>query len=324
MSEIQESFETDKSCPEGSQKMDTGLYRHEMPLYEADTVPNTQNYTGMFFRFATASGGYQPLHWHDSLEILYQLNGRTEIFIDGKKYEVPRKQFVVINPRRVHATYCHDDVSMFLYIHLNTDTMQRYMSRYSRYQIDCIPGKIPDDQFEEYISLCHLLEDLTRLYFDGVPAYEMEARGIILQIYARLLRCFSVVGDSDQYENDKQSMDRIHTILEYVEHHFMERLTLDDAAGQLGIGREYFCRFFKKNMGISFVRFVNEVRLAHIHDELKSSDRAVSEIAEENGFINQKLFYQMFRQMYGCRPLEVRKKKDVTENVRERSFAENE
>ena len=86
----------------------------------------------------------------------------------------------------------------------------------------------------------------------------------------------------------------------------MEEISLQDAADELGLNREYFCRFFKQNTGISFIRYVNQVRINHIYQELLHSDEGIQEITERHGFYNQKLFYRMFKERYECTPRELR------------------
>ena len=81
-------------------------------------------------------------------------------------------------------------------------------------------------------------------------------------------------------------------------------------AGLLGFGKEYFCRFFKKNMGMPFGRYLNEVRVSKIHHDLLYTDLPIADLMERHGFLNSRLFYETFRNIYGCRPLQIRKGKN--------------
>ena len=196
---------------------------------------------------------------------------------------------------------------MFICIHISRKYMEKYLPDLDMYQIHCIPDKITDEQFPEYLSVCKQMEQLTRLYIEDVSAYLMEAEGIILQILAHLIRFFSVRVVSNDNSADKLTLERIRNVITYVEDHFREPVSLHDIAGHLGLGKEYFCRFFKKNMGISFLQYVNEVRVSRIYQDLIRTDAPVSELAEQNGFSNQKLFNRTFKEIYGCTPSSVRK-----------------
>ncbi len=55
------------------------------------------------------------------------------------------------------------------------------------------------------------------------------------------------------------------------------------------------------------MQYLNEVRAAHIYQDLENTDLSVAEIMEQNGFTNQKLFNRTFKAIYGCTPSAVRK-----------------
>ena len=271
---------------------------------------------GIYLSYSTAPGGYHPLHWHEEIELLYQLNGRSDIQIDGEKYQIQNKLLTVIDSRQVHSIHTYSDTSMFICVHISKKLIEKYIPDIDLYRIYCIPDDIPDSQFPEYLSVCRQMEDLLRLYITDKPAWQMESEGIILQVLAQLIRHFSRKSAPDEIglsSADRISFNRIRDVITYVEEHFREPISLQDIAGHLGLGREYFCRFFKKNMGMSFLRYLNEVRVSHVYQDLEQTDAPIAEIAEKNGFHNQKLFNRTFREVYGCTPSAVRRKSKPAE-----------
>ena len=72
-------------------------------------------------------------------------------------------------------------------------------------------------------------------------------------------------------------------------------------------GKNISAAFSKKNMGMSFLQYVNEVRVSHIYQDLIRTDTPIGELAEQNGFYNQKLFNRTFKEIYGCTPSSVRR-----------------
>lgn len=271
---------------------------------------------GIYLSYSTAPGGYHPLHWHEEIELLYQLNGRSDIQIDGEKYQIQNKLLTVIDSRQVHSIHTYSDTSMFICVHISKKLIEKYIPDIDLYRIYCIPDDIPDSQFPEYLSMCRQMEALLRLYITDKPAWQMESEGIILQVLAQLIRHFSRKSAPDEIglsSADRTSFNRIRDVITYVEEHFREPISLQDIAGHLGLGREYFCRFFKKNMGMSFLRYLNEVRISHVYRDLEQTDAPIAEIAEKNGFLNQKLFNRTFREVYGCTPSAVRRKSKPAE-----------
>lgn len=128
-----------------------------------------------------------------------------------------------------------------------------------------------------------------------------------MQTVAQLIRYFSSTSAVQLADTHLMTIDRIRKVMSYVEEHYKENISLQDVSDLLGIGKEYFCRFFKKNMGISFLQYLNEVRLSHIYQGLMDTDLPIAELMEENGFYNQKLFNRSFKELYGCTPSSVRK-----------------
>ncbi len=262
---------------------------------------------GIKLNFYTKEGGYSPLHWHEELEILYPLNGESDVFIDGISYRQQNKQMIVIDSKKIHSTYNYGEHSMYLCIHITKKTLEWYFPRIQDYHIQCQPDDIPDDKFADYLKMNQCLQRITELYITDSPVFLLESEGLVLQVLACLLLHFSSDAAPLLLIADKLAMERIRQVIQYVEAHYAEPVSLQDAAGLLGIGKEYFCRFFKKNMGISFLQYVYQVRISHIYQDLIHTDKPILEIFEKNGFTNQKLCNRLFKRLYGCTPSKIRK-----------------
>ena len=258
-------------------------------------------------KFQTKTSGYSPLHWHDALEILYPLNGESDISIEGVTHHQKNKELLVVESKKIHRAYHYGGSAMFLCIHISKESLEWYLPKITHHEIFCCPDMVTDANFPKYFELCGFLKRITELYINDSPTFMLEAEGLILQTVAKLIQNFSTDSAPLLGETDKLAMNRIRSILQYVESHYTEPVSLQDAASLLGIGKEYFCRFFKKNMGISFLRYANHVRVSHIYQDLIHTDDPVQVLMEKNGFTNQKLFNRIFKSLYGCTPSQIRK-----------------
>lgn len=277
-----------------------------------------KNLLGIDIDFATTPGGYHPMHWHEELEILYPLNGDASISLEGKRYSLPTKNLTVIESRQVHSTYSKNKTNMYLCIHVARKQLVGLLPNIELYEIRCIPEEISDELFPQYLEICNLLANLTRMYIAGNgSAFTLEANGIVLQVLARLYRHFSVSIPPQIVPDGAAGIERIYDVITYVEEHFREPVTLQDICSYVGLGKEYFCRYFKKHMGMSFLNYLSEIRMTHVYRDLLSTDLPISQIMEENGFTNQKLFNSSFKELYGCTPSAVRRQKAVFEETRE-------
>ncbi len=262
---------------------------------------------GIRILYQTLPGGFQPLHWHDMLEILYPLNGDVDLLLDGERFHLPKKNLTVIESRQTHSSLIHGDAAMDICIHVSKSKLKSYLPDIELYQIRCIPERIPDEKFPAYLEICNLMSQLTRLYMLETSVLSLESEGLVLQVFARLLRHFGVRRDGDAPEGIRLSAGRIHQVLSWVEEHYGEPISLSDVADQVGVGREHFCRLFRQDMGITFQQYLTEVRLNHVYEDLLNTADPVSEIMEQNGFTNQKNFNASFKKLYGCTPSGVRR-----------------
>jgi AraC-like DNA-binding protein len=264
---------------------------------------------GIHLAFHTVPGGYHPAHYHDELEILFALNGETEVIVEGTPYRLKHRRMMVIESGQVHSTESGTDSYMFVCIHILKDKLKEYMPDIDLYRIECPPLDINDDRFQEYLNICHMLEDLTRVYMSEPPTAQMEYEGLILLIYSNLLTHFSTTKIPSVTAGNELTKNRLREVISYVAEHYAEPISLQETADLLGLNREYFCRFFKKNMGMPFLRYLMEVRLSHMYHDLTVTDKPVSVLMEENGLYNQKLCNRAFKELYGCTPSSGQEKK---------------
>lgn len=265
--------------------------------------------TGINLSFMTVPGGYSPLHWHYELEILYPLNGSADIIIDGITHELKKRQLMVIETCQIHSIHYYQPASMFVCIQISKKALRKYMPDIELYQIHCHPEKITDNLFSAYIESCQFVNQLIRLYMEESETFRLEAEGIVLQLLARLLHNFSIKHGQIFSAINSKAMERLLQVIEYVGIHYQELISLDTICSLLCLNKEYFCRFFKKNMGITFLQYLNEVRITHIYQELVETSEPIQFIIEKNGFTNQKLFNHTFKKIYGYTPSSVRKAK---------------
>ena len=89
---------------------------------------------------------------------------------------------------------------------------------------------------------------------------------------------------------------------DYIEQHYQENLTLNDAAEYFKYSPSYFSRLFKETLGVNFLSYLNFVRVSHAAQELGNGHQNLSKCAFNNGFPNTKSFINTFKKLYGCTP----------------------
>lgn len=260
---------------------------------------------GFDIRFVTFQHN-SPYHWHREMEILYILNGHATVNMNGERYSLNPLEAIVIDYSKIHEVLYALPQTMGICIHISRNLLNRFLPGQELMSFRCSKKHLTDKQTEVYERICARLKKLTILYVNQQKTYQLRSNSIILEILADLVEYFGeLVIPSVGYVR-LSNIERLEQVCDYVEHHYKEEITLQDAADELGLNREYFCRFFARNMGISFGKYVSQVRVNHIYQDILHTQDSIQEIMERHGFFNQKLFYRTFKEHYGCTPREVR------------------
>ncbi len=119
----------------------------------------------------------------------------------------------------------------------------------------------------------------------------------------RRKRFLNPEGSPDEVRMDQ----RLRQILSWIDEQASSPgMSQAQAARQLRMSPQAFCRFFRQKTGKAFHRYVNEVRVARGCSELLHSDTRVSEIAFQSGFNNLSNFNRRFREIMGNAPRDYR------------------
>jgi len=115
---------------------------------------------------------------------------------------------------------------------------------------------------------------------------------------------------SNLYESDnlihQSKSRRISKVCRYIEEHISHKITLSDAAELVNMSDSAFSHFFKKQTGISFITYVNNLRVAKACDLLANTNLSASEICYDCGFNNKSNFIRLFTKRKNMTPIEYR------------------
>jgi YesN/AraC family two-component response regulator len=94
--------------------------------------------------------------------------------------------------------------------------------------------------------------------------------------------------------------------IKYVNSNFSKRITLKDIEENLHVNSSYFSSLFKNEMGITFICYINQVKIDYACNLLKDSTLSIIDIALEIGFDDQSYFTKVFKKQCGMTPKEYR------------------
>ena len=89
----------------------------------------------------------------------------------------------------------------------------------------------------------------------------------------------------------------------YIEDNFSNyELALNSLAFRLGITGNYLSGLFKKQLGMNFSVYVEQVRIRHAEELLLETAATIDEIAQQVGYTNSDSFRRAFRRVRGVSP----------------------
>ena len=94
----------------------------------------------------------------------------------------------------------------------------------------------------------------------------------------------------------------MNSAITYINEHYMEEMSLEDAALFAGFSKYYFSRMFKRFSGISFLDYLTRKRLNAATELLVHTDQPIQEIARSSGFGSIATFNRVFRSVRSCTP----------------------
>ncbi|MBA4687119.1 MAG: helix-turn-helix transcriptional regulator [Candidatus Galacturonibacter soehngenii] len=160
-----------------------------------------------------------------------------------------------------------------------------------------------------YEEVYQLLLQMRNEYFSNNDFRE-------LAIYAQLVHLFVMLGrnrlsNTDIFPNvriykQKEYMQKFNSVLDYIDSHYMEELTLDDVASYSGFSKYHFTRLFKQYSDSTFYDYLSFKRIKAAESLLAEPNLSITEIALQAGFSSISTFNRIFKNQKNCTPSEYR------------------
>lgn len=106
--------------------------------------------------------------------------------------------------------------------------------------------------------------------------------------------------------NNKSIKLILRKAIDYIQEHYSEQVTLNEVAENIYVSTFYISRMFKKELGKSFVDYLNDVRIEKSKELLKDIKYKTYEVAEIVGISDPHYFSKLFKKYSGMTPSEYR------------------
>ena len=271
-------------------------YKHEL-IMPNDSIP-----VKIFSISAHNDLRIIPSHWHRSAEILYVRRGKLNIWMNKRKYELNRNDFIYINSKEVHSTQSPEDNEVIV-LQIPGDFLKTFSNNESLY-IHCNTLELKDNKI--FSAMRELLYQMYLYSERKDDAYYLKVYSLLFELGYLLVKNFRVKEENIDIKSQKY-LDRLSEICEYIKEHYQYNLTLNEVASEFGYSPQYLSRMFQMYTGSTFLTYLNSIRLNSAFKQVMSTDLSIITIAENNGFANVKSLNKLFKETYGLTPSAYRK-----------------
>lgn len=242
-------------------------------------------------------------HYHEFYKLLFLISGKGSYYIEGKKYLLKTGDVVLVGKQCVHRPEFDENVPyerMILYI------SPQFLETHS--SIDCdfsgiFMGKHghvlrPDESTGKLLS-SHLLALEKELREDKYGKI-IVSRSILLRLIVEIERSF-LYGRSRSSALVLPKNKQIQEIMNYIDTHLTEDISIDDLAEKFYLSRFHMMRKFKEETGITIHNYLSDQRLFTARD-LINQGYSSTDACFMCGFRSYASFSRAYGKLFGITP----------------------
>lgn len=251
-------------------------------------------------------------HWHEELEWVYAEYGVLNLTIHGEPFALNPGEFCFINSGELHEIKSSGE-SLHHAVVFNPSFLD--FALYDACQHNFIRpitnGALLFPTFcsaftpEDHKQIFFHMQEIIKLYHT-LPACAL----LSIKIHIlRMIELFFQAGyllENTLSPKGKHSLEKLKKVIEHVHVNYAEPISLQALADICFMSPNYFCRYFKQEIGKTPIGFINEYRIEKACELLSESLLPISEVSLSVGFDNFSYFIRKFREYKGVTPKKYR------------------
>ena len=248
------------------------------------------------------------LHAHEDLtEVMLVRSGSARFLIDDHLHDIGPGDLMICNSGVVH-----DELSI-------APDLDIYCLACAGLRLPELRPEalIPDDAEPvcnagaEAEELCALLDMMYAQLSEDRPGCEPFCHFAMLSFLGRVLYLSGNAPKRPVVETEKTALGL--RVKEYIDHHYMEQLTLQTIGEVFHVSPYYLAHAFKETCGYPPRQYLLRRRIGEAQNLLLNTDLPISRIAELVGYETQNYFDQQFSKHTGMAPRKFRQTSRVQE-----------
>lgn len=241
-----------------------------------------------------------PLHYHDFHKILLFFSGNVSYFIEGRTYKLQPGDIVLVPSGTIHKPVVNTDSRYErIIIYLSNEyfsnellPLQNCFSTQSTNESSILRTSQRKNPFLPVNALKHS--------FTEKDSYQSIIQNSLLTQLLVYINRF-LAKHQPQADMISTSNETILAILQYINNHLTENLSVDCIAAAFYLNRSYIMHLFKAETGDTLNHYITNKRLFQAQ-MMMSSGKSLTDICYACGFSSYSAFYRSYKAKYGVSP----------------------
>ena len=235
------------------------------------------------------------IHWHSHFVLSVFVRNSGIHMLNGREYDFEPGTVILIGPFDFHYNMVEND-----------ETFDAYSIKFAH---TCFTEKMCEIcDLENFPVMCKLVGkdlELAKILCDALVeekrlperlCHDTYVRNIIEQLVILVMR------NSKNDITSNQGNTNIRKSLLYIHNNFQNDITVEEVAKICHYTPNYFSTCFKKSVGLTFQRYLLDVRLQFAKNLIKYGNKSCTEACFESGFNSVEYFSYAFKKKYGMSP----------------------
>ena len=246
-------------------------------------------------------------HVHDEIEIVYILRGTLSLRINSSVHTLKKNDIAIVN-RLVPHKFFDNNFAKFILLQFKPTSVYEndksidlkylapffHIRDFSHFTAPCETPAL-----SEMITVISEIEN--KIQEHGI-AYELAVESDLIRLLYLMYQAQVFNMKIIESVKQKRNLQQLSTLLKYMESHYDELITLEQACTIAKLDYHYFSRVFKEKTGKTFVEHLSFIRILNAQKLLTETDEPIAFVALKVGIPNVSYFNRKFKAQNGMTP----------------------